>query len=175
MSKTNTLRTIVTYAGTLIAKQLGLRRGRPEIEAIFNYVPISEALATSGQPTEAQFAAIRDAGFDTVINLLPREKENALKNEAEVVSALGLDYAYIPVDFKAPKEADYANFKAAMAAHDGRKVWVHCAVNARVSVFVARYRHEVLGEPQEAARAHIGKVWEPIKVWSEFLEGRETQ
>lgn len=173
MSRLTTIRTITHYFGTVIAKRLGLKRGRPEIEGIFNYVKISDNLCTSGQPTEEQFASIANAGFDTVINLLPREKENALKTEEEVVRGLGLGYVYIPVDFAAPKAADFDDFVAAMQANEGKRVWVHCAVNARVSIFTARYRHEVLGEPLEQSREHISAVWEPFGAWPEFLEGRE--
>ena len=172
MSRANTIRTITHYFGTVIAKYLGLKRGRSELESIFNYVKITENLSTSGQPTEEQFTSIADAGFETVINLLPREKENALKTEEEIVRGLGLDYTYIPVKFAAPKEADFVKFTQVMRANQGKRIWVHCAVNARVSVFVARYRHELLGEPLQQAREHISEVWEPFGAWPEFLESK---
>ncbi|MEM1051045.1 MAG: protein tyrosine phosphatase family protein [Pseudomonadota bacterium] len=170
MAKIRTITTIARYFARLAATSLGIKYGRPELESIFNYVKISDNLSTSGQPTEEQFGAIAGAGFDTVINLLPREKENALKNEAEVVRGLGLDYTHIPVDFSAPTAANLGAFTAAMQANQGKRVWVHCAVNARVSIFVARYRAEVLGEPLEQAREHIAQVWEPFGAWPEFLE-----
>lgn len=172
MSKRSFAKTLWFYLGTRIAKSLGLKRGRAEVESVFNYVKISEDLSTSGQPTPEQFAAIREAGFETVINLLPNDTSNALSGEAEIVEKLGLDYVYIPVDFNAPSAGNYTDFLAAMDAHRGRKVWVHCAVNARVSVFVARYREEVLGEPRQRAREAIDQIWEPFGVWIEFLEGR---
>ena len=171
MSKRSFARTLWGYFGTLIAKYLGLKRGRADIDSIFNYVQITDKLSTSGQPTEEQFAAIRDEGFETVINLLPQEKENALKNEAEVVHALGLDYVYIPVVFTKPNEENFAQFVAAMQEYAASKVWVHCAVNARVSAFVARYREEILDEPRETARAPIKQIWEPYGVWLDFLDG----
>jgi len=173
MSRLTTIRTITHYFGTVIAKYLGLKRGRPELESIFNYVKITETLSTSGQPTEEQFTSIAEAGFETVINLLPREKENALKTEEEVVRGLGLDYTYIPVDFGRPTAANFDEFTKAMQANEGMRIWVHCAVNARVSVFIARYRNEVLGDPLEQAREHISAVWEPFGAWPDFLEGKE--
>ena len=173
MSNATTIRTIWVFAGTVLAKWLGIKRGKPEIEAIFNYVKINDQLSTSGQPTAEQFTAIRDAGFDSVINLLPSGHENALDTEGDVVRALGLDYTHIPVDFKSPTAQDFADFAAAMQANQGRRIWVHCAVNARVSVFVARYRHEVLGEPARTARVPIGQVWEPFGVWRAFLDGSQ--
>jgi len=171
MSKVSFAKTLWGYAGTLVAKHLGLKRGRAEINGVFNYVKISDSLATSGQPTEDQFAAIRDEGFETIINLLPHDHENALKAEAEIVPAMGMEYLYIPVVFTAPNEENFAQFVAAMQERRDNKVWVHCAVNARVSAFVARYREETLGEPRHTARAPIGQIWEPFGVWVDFLDG----
>ena len=171
MAHTTTIRTLMVFAGTVIAKWLGIKRGKPEIDAIFNHVRISENLSTSGQPTEEQFGAIRDAEFRTVINLLPSGLENSLDEEGDIVRGLGLEYHHIPVDFKGPTARDFEQFTAAMKASEGQKIWVHCAVNARVSVFVARYRREVLGESKEAAYAPISKVWEPFGIWRDFLDG----
>jgi hypothetical protein len=36
---------------------------------IYNFHAIRGRLGTAGQPTEAQFRAVREAGFDVVINL----------------------------------------------------------------------------------------------------------
>lgn len=171
MSKLSFARTLWGFAGTLIAKRLGLKRGRADIESVFNYLKISHRLSTSGQPTEEQFSAIRDGGFETVINLLPHEHENSLKDEPDIVRALDLEYVYIPVVFTAPTEENYADFVDAMNQRADKKVWVHCAVNARVSAFVARYREEILGEPRDIARAPIDQIWEPYGVWIEFLDG----
>lgn len=173
MTTVRTINTMTKFVGTIIVKHLGLKRGRPELESIFNYVKITDNLSTSGQPTEEQFSSIAEAGFESVINLLPREKENALKTEEEIVRGLGLDYTYIPVDFGRPTAANFEDFTKAMQANAGKRIWVHCAVNARVSVFVARYRNEVLGEPLDQSREHISEVWEPFGAWPEFLEGRE--
>ncbi|MEM7779666.1 MAG: protein tyrosine phosphatase family protein [Pseudomonadota bacterium] len=175
MLSTTTIRTLWVFVGTVLAKWLGIKRGKPEIESIFNYVKINDTLSTSGQPTVEQFTAIRDAGFQSVINLLPSGHENSLDDEAEIVRELGLDYTHIPVDFKNPTAANFDDFTKVMQASEGRKIWVHCAVNARVSVFVARYRRDVLGEAKETAHAPISEVWEPFGVWKGYLQGRDRQ
>ena len=173
MTTLATIRTLIRYFSSIGRKSLGLRQNKSgaEIDDIFNYVKISDQLSSSGQPTPQQFRSISDAGFAQVINLLPAGGENSLDNEGDLVTDLGMRYDYIPVDFKRPTEEDFALFVAAMEGHESRKVWVHCAVNARVSVFIARYRHEVLGVPEDEARAPIAKVWEPFGVWKGFLKG----
>jgi len=165
----NTLRTLAGFIGTLFSKYLRLNLRGEQLEDVFNYVEITDDISTSGQPTPKQFKTISDAGYEMVINLLPRDTENSLRDEAEIIAALEMEYVHIPVNFKGPKQSDFQSFSEVMQANRGRKVWIHCAVNARVSVFVAKYRMETLGEDGRVARAPIGRIWEPYGVWSSFL------
>lgn len=135
--------------------------------AILNWRRLSPTLTSSGQPSEAQLGEIAALGVTDVINLGPHEHVKALPNEATSVAALGMRYTYIPVDFAAPTEADYAAFVAAMAEAEGRTIHVHCIVNARVSAFFYRYRRDAIGA--EAARAELNSVWEPAGVWASFI------
>ncbi|OGO36913.1 MAG: hypothetical protein A2W35_09915 [Chloroflexi bacterium RBG_16_57_11] len=41
----------------------------PMLDDKYNYLKLSESIATSGQPSEAQFAEIAQAGYQLVINL----------------------------------------------------------------------------------------------------------
>lgn len=155
--------------------QTQLARGLPEgwrsssLESIFNYLPLSNTLATAGQPNEKQFAAIERAGFRSVINLAPNGVENAIENEAAIVTGLGMSYTHIPVDFKNPTEADYQEFCRVMAQAGEMKLFVHCAANMRVSAFLFRYRTQVLGESLTIAQRDLHQVWVPFGVWSEFV------
>ena len=71
--------------------------------------------------------------------------------------------------FDNPREQEYEKFVAAMQAAAGKKVWVHCAANARVSAFVFRYRCGILGEDNQAARQDLEKIWHPVGVWKKFI------
>lgn len=137
--------------------------------AILNWRRLGPTLTSSGQPSEAQLGEIAALGVTDVINLGPHEHAKALPDEAASVAALGMRYTYIPVDFAAPTEADYAGFIAAMGAVEaaGRTVHVHCIVNARVSAFLYRYRRDVIGEA--TAREELESVWQPAGVWSAFI------
>jgi uncharacterized protein (TIGR01244 family) len=137
--------------------------------AILNWRRLSPTLTSSGQPSEAQLAEIAALGISEVINLGPHEHVKALPDEAASIATLGMRYTYIPVDFAAPTEDDYAAFVAAMGEVEaaGRTVHVHCIVNARVSAFLYRYRRDAIGE--EAARSELNSVWEPAGVWAAFI------
>ena len=136
---------------------------------IFNWRRLDDRITTSGQPTEAQLAALRDLGVAQVINLALHSHAKALPDEAASVAALGMGYTHIPVDFDHPTEADYQRFRAAMAAAAAVPVHVHCIVNARVTAFLYRYRREVLAEAEAGARAFMDSVWQPGGVWAEFI------
>jgi uncharacterized protein (TIGR01244 family) len=141
-----------------------------QITAIFNYRPVDEKLATAGQPTVEQLAAVAHEGFAVVVNLLPHDHPRyALPGEPDLVRSLGMKYVYIPVVFDAPTEADLVAFFGAMEEHAGAKVFVHCAANWRVSAFLGLYRAIKKGEPTDEAFALMKTVWEPNEVWESFI------
>ena len=165
----NTFKTSTGYFLTLLRKYIPLPMAKNAIEDVFNYLRISENLATSGQPTESQFSSIRDQGFKTVINLAPHSAENALIDEAATLTELGINYIHIPVDFKAPTDEDFKTFVAKMQTRSDEKVWVHCAANMRVSSFIYKYRLTVLNEDPVEAKKDLDKIWQPSSVWQEFI------
>jgi uncharacterized protein (TIGR01244 family) len=135
---------------------------------ILNWRRLDERITTSGQPNEAQLAAVAALGVN-VINLALHTHERALPDEAATVAALGMSYVHIPVEFDAPTEADYQRFRTAMAEAGDALVHVHCIVNARVTAFFYRYQTEVLGLPEADARAMLESVWRPGGVWASFI------
>lgn len=130
-----------------------------ESQPILNFLPISDTLATAGQPTPEQFAALRKDGYEVIINLAPDNASNAINNEAQVIAEQGMDYVHIPVDWQAPQLQDLQKFFTAMEQNRGRKLLVHCALNLRVSSFVYLYRvlRESVPEPEAAVPLH--EMW----------------
>lgn len=142
------------------------------LEDIRAFLWIDDHLATSGMPRPEHFAAMRAAGFETVINLALPTSDSALPNEGELVSAQGMAYVHIPVKFDAPQSSDFERFTRMMDACAGQRVWVHCAANMRVSafVFLDRLRRGNTGRA-EAERA-LKRIWKPDGVWGEFVNLR---
>ena len=142
------------------------------LDAIYNYRHVSPRLASSGQPTEAQLAAIAAKGFEVVINLaLHDDPRYSLADEPGTVQGLGMDYVHIPVKFAQPTAADFSAFAAAMQQSQHRQVWVHCAANMRVTAFLGLYRvlHENWQEQEAFQLMH--QLWQPDEVWSAFIAG----
>ena len=142
-----------------------------DLAEICNFRRISKTLGTAGQPLPDQFAAIRAAGYEVVVNLAMATSTNALPNEAGLVTEQRMAYVHIPVVWERPTEDDLAQFLTTMEAYGGRRIFVHCALNMRVSVFVLLYRVLRLQVPLEVARADLLSIWEPDGVWAEFMDG----
>jgi uncharacterized protein (TIGR01244 family) len=137
---------------------------------IYNFIPVTESIATSGQPTEAQMSEIATAGFRAVVNLALGKSENALADEAATVRALGMAYHHIPVIWEAPQLTDFEQFCVLMDSLAGQKLFIHCVANYRVSMFIALYAEKCWGWTRAQADAHIRRIWEPDEVWAKFIE-----
>jgi NAD+ diphosphatase len=142
------------------------------LKAIRDFREIDPSLATAGQPTAEQLIVVRSAGYQTVINLALPTSDHALPDERATVNALGLRYHAIPVRWEQPSRADYQQFVEVMDAERaaGRRVFVHCAANKRVSAFVYLYRVLSLGVPKAQAAADLDAVWEPDDNWARFID-----
>ncbi len=140
-------------------------------EEMMNYRAVDELLSTAGLPTEDQLRSLAEHGFQVVINLaLDNSPPYSLAGEADIVRGLGLIYVHIAVNFNNPTGVDLAQFCHAMDAHAGRRRFVHCALNKRVSAFVGLYRVIRLGWDREAAFDLVRSVWEPDAVWQAFID-----
>lgn len=142
-------------------------RGLEDIRA---WLPLGPALGTAGQPAAHQFAAVAGAGYEVVINLALPTSDHAVPNEGEIVAGLGLAYVHLPVDFESPQPADVTAFRRVMRAFEGRRVFVHCAANLRVSAFVFLHRVLDLGVPRAEAETDLHRLWRPTGTWAELIE-----
>lgn len=138
---------------------------------IYNYLELDAKLATSGQPSVEELAALAHEGVEVVINLaLHDDPRYSLPDETASVTALGMSYVHIPVKFDAPTEHDLRAFFGAMDAHAGRKTLVHCAANKRVTSFIGLYRVIRQGVDRDTAFEPMRTIWEPNPVWAAFTE-----
>lgn len=140
------------------------------LTGIYNFLALTPALATAGQPSEDELILVARAGFDVVVNLGLTQTDYALADEAGAVAGLKMEYVHIPVPWDAPGQAQLDQFTATLSAQQYRKLFVHCAANKRVSVFVCLHRALCLGWPLSAALADVYRVWTPNSIWWRFIE-----
>ena len=146
-----------------------MKNSQARLSEIYSFRAIDDRLGTAGQPTQAQFQTVRESGFEAVINLALPTSDNAIPHEGSVVTSLGMSYVHIPVDFKAPTSQDFRAFCRVMEVFDGRSVFVHCAANMRVSVFVFLYRVLFRHIAATEAERDLHAIWQPDEVWSGFI------
>lgn len=127
-------------------------------------------LLTAGQPLEDQFEAIRAAGCQVIINLADEDATDYLPDEPEIVAALGLEYLNIPVAWSAPQLSDLSAFFEAMRRYAGRRIFLHCARNMRVSAFVYLYRILRLGWSRADSLPDLLALWQPNETWQAFID-----
>ena len=143
-----------------------------ELDDILNYRVVDDRISLSGQPTEAQIAALDDAGV--VVNLGHYYNKVALADEPGAVAETGMAYHYLPVDFENPTERDYTCFCAVMSKFEGQRIHIHCIYNACVTAFMLRDARDGHGDIAEA-EARIDGIWRPGGVWAAFLgHGQDT-
>ena len=140
------------------------------LQGIYNYRRLTDLIATAGQPSEEELAAVARAGFEVVVNLALHDVEYSLPDERRTVESLGMRYVHIPVVWERPLRADLERFFEVMDELTGKRIFVHCAANKRVSAFMALYRQLRQGLSPEAVTPDVHAIWEPDDAWRRFLE-----
>ncbi len=145
-----------------------------DLTEVLNWRRLNDRITLSGQPTEAQLAEIKDLGVTRIINLGPHHNKGALEDEAGTVTALGMEYIYIPVEFDSPTDQDFAKFCDAIESRSDAQIHVHCIYNARVSAFFYRYAKTGRGIPEAEAYALMDGIWRPGKDWAQFIRSQDA-
>jgi protein tyrosine phosphatase (PTP) superfamily phosphohydrolase (DUF442 family) len=142
-----------------------------DINKTYNFVSIDELTTSSGTIKEVDLNSMSDAGYEAVINLLPSDSEHARQNEKQELENLGIEYVYIPVDWKAPTRADFDAFSSAMDRFEGQKLHIHCAANYRASSFYAVYALKNKGWSNSKLQGFIGSIWQlsEFPVWDSLI------
>ena len=138
---------------------------------VINFFQITDTIGTGGQPSVSQLYDIAENGYNVVINLATHNSENAIENEGSIVASLGMTYIHIPVPFEAPTPEHLRKFFGFMNGLNEEKIFVHCAVNARVSAFVFKYLTMERKMQAEKATTPLLAQWLPQMnlIWKNFL------
>ncbi|NJL78606.1 MAG: phosphatase [Richelia sp. RM2_1_2] len=140
------------------------------LENIYNYLKISDKIATAGQPSLEDFPHIKQAGYQVVVNLALKDSSTALTNEQDIVEAQGMQYVHIPVIWENPKQENFQDFIQIIKINADQKVFVHCVANKRVSAFIYLYRRCIEGMDDQTAKQDLHKIWIPNQVWQQFIQ-----
>lgn len=139
------------------------------MRSIINHIQVNEKISTSGQPSKEQFKRIAQQGFDVIINLAMHHK-GALKEEDKIVSKNGMVYIHIPITWKSPEVDRLELFLTLLKSlqKKNKRVFVHCIMNYRASVFIYHYKKSVLRQKDANMIAPSG--FKPNAVWKKMIE-----
>lgn len=146
-----------------------MNRVKEVVQAEHTY-QVFDWLWSSGQLSEEDIASLSAMEVDVVINLALPSSSNALPHEAEYVTRAGICYIHIPVEWEQPEYVQLLQFFGILNALEGQRIWVHCAKNMRVSVFIYLYRRLCLKHSEEEAVYPMREVWVPNLTWQTFIE-----
>jgi len=141
------------------------------MKKILNYIKVSDTISTSGQPSKKQFKQIAKEGFEVVINLATHLKSRgALEDEDKIVSKNGMIYFHIPISWEKPEIDRLKLFLKLLESLEAqnKKVFIHCVKNYRVSVFIFKYKKDIL--KQKNIKLLAPKEYKPNEVWKKVLK-----
>jgi len=140
------------------------------MKKILNYIKVSDTISTSGQPSKKQFKQIAKEGFEVIINLGLNTHPEALENENKIVSKNGMIYFHIPISWEEPEIDRLKLFLILLETlqKENKKVFIHCIKNYRVSVFIYRYKKDIL--KQKNVKLVAPKEYKPNKVWKKVVK-----
>ena len=141
-----------------------------ELDTIKNFYQLTPTIGTSGMPNREQIQQIADAGYEIVINLALPSFPQAVSDEGALFAARGVTYVHMPVDFDHPTPAHFERFAAILRAYDHTQVFVHCALNYRVSAFMYLYRLVEEQATPDQAKRDLNHLWEPVPAWQDLID-----
>lgn len=138
------------------------------LDTLKNYRINSEKMISAGLPSPQQFALLRQAGVQHVVDLIPGDRSE----ERQLMASLELDYHNIPVDWEHPKLTDFKQYVATMNANLNQegKTLTHCKLNWRGAVFTYLYQVTQLGIDETLARETLEAIWQPNETWQAFID-----
>lgn len=136
---------------------------------IENYYQYNSHLASGAQPSEAQIEALKEAGFEAVVNLSPVSTRNAITAEAAVVDNTGMTYVHFPVDCSHLQPHHYATFEGIVKGMKDKKIFVHCGGNIKSSCLIHMYDVLENGVDEAASLETLLKIHQPEEKWFDYF------
>jgi protein tyrosine phosphatase (PTP) superfamily phosphohydrolase (DUF442 family) len=135
-------------------------------------------LLVAGQPTAEQFAALRDGGLKTVIDLR-EDMETRSFEEPDVVRALGMTYQNTPVISGALDDATMDRVLAALRDAEGTPTLLHCNSANRtggplLALLMLRDGQSPEGATESAMRSGLRSV-EVMEWAAEYAERKQAR
>jgi len=143
-------------------------------ENIYNYHRHTPQIATSGELKPGALQELKRFGFKTVVDL--RTASEGVKDEAESITQMGMDYHNIPIGRSWPEPSVFQEFQALVENEDNYPMLIHCRSANRVGMLWTVYQLEkgvAYNEAIAQGRTIGMKLGWEAQVQTHFLDAKE--
>jgi uncharacterized protein (TIGR01244 family) len=135
--------------------QAQAEQAAPAKEAVVgvrNFTRADATIACGGALSPEAFAALKAAGYKSIVNLRAASEPGAnVAEEQKAAEAEGLRYFHLPFSNAAPDAAPLDEFLKVVAQPGNQPMMIHCASGGRASMFLAVKRVMIDGWPVDKA------------------------
>lgn len=158
---------IVAATLSLLFSSVANAQTDPHSGPVMNYHRVDDRLVTGGHLLDGGTIALKEQGVKVVIDL----RDEPPQGEQERFAEQGIEWINVPVEWRAPKKADFDRFSEVMREHQDDHVLVQCQANYRASGMTYLYRVVVEKVPEEEAAKDMNAVWNPdeFDTWREYI------
>jgi uncharacterized protein (TIGR01244 family) len=122
------------------------------VAGVRNYTKVDATIACGGALTTEAYAALKQAGYKSIVNLRPESEPGAnVADERKAAEAAGFRYIHIPFASATPDASKLDDFLKAYAQPENQPMMLHCASGGRASMFWAVKRVMVDDWPVDKA------------------------
>jgi len=126
------------------------------VPGVRNFTRVDATIACGGAVTQEAYAAIKEAGFKSVVNLrLATEPGVNIEEARKAAESAGLIYVHLPFSNTAPDAAVLDEFLKAVVKPENLPMMLHCGSGTRVSMFWAVKRVLIDGWPVDKAMGEL--------------------
>jgi uncharacterized protein (TIGR01244 family) len=126
------------------------------VPGVRNFTKVDSTIACGGAVTEEAFAALKQAGYKSIVNLRgAAEQGNDVEAAKKAAEAAGLKYYHLPFVPTAPDMAMLDEFLKIVVKPENQPMMLHCASGGRASMFWAVKRVMIDGWSVDKAMSEL--------------------
>jgi uncharacterized protein (TIGR01244 family) len=140
------------------------------VAGVRNFTKVDATLACGGAVSPEGFAALKQAGFASVVNLRAATEQGVnIEADQKAAKDAGLKYYHLPFVTATPDAARLDEFLKLVAMPENQPMMLHCASGGRASMFWAVKRAVIDHWPIEKAMGELSdlskNVSEPLRTF----------
>ncbi len=126
------------------------------VAGVRNFTKVDATIACGGALSSEAFAALKQAGYKSIVNLRVESEEGAhVADEQKAAEAAGLHYIHLPFVSASPDPSQLDQFLKLAVLPENQPMMLHCASGGRASMFWAIKRVMIDGWPIDKAMKEL--------------------